>query len=122
MTISAYHCPQCKTSITGEFESTGFHQLDKSELNFVEIFITSRGNIKEVESRLGISYPTVRKSLDRIIEKLEQQTFTEEKKATILQTPTASDKKVALILSDLKEGKITAEKALHDIENIREME
>lgn len=34
---------------------------------FAETFIKCRGNIKEVEKELGISYPTVRSKLDEMI-------------------------------------------------------
>jgi len=36
----------------------------------MEVFIKCRGNIKEVEKELGISYPTVRGRLDSVIEAL----------------------------------------------------
>jgi hypothetical protein len=36
----------------------------------VEVFLKCRGNIKEVEKELGISYPTVRNRLDGVIQAL----------------------------------------------------
>ena len=44
--------------------------MSPEQQRFVEIFVTNRGNIREVESVLGISYPTVRKRLDEVIEAL----------------------------------------------------
>jgi hypothetical protein len=38
--------------------------------DFIETFIRCRGNIKEVERELRISYPTVRGRLDAVIEAL----------------------------------------------------
>jgi hypothetical protein len=39
-------------------------------LDFLRTFIACRGNLKEIESALGISYPTVRGRLDQLIESL----------------------------------------------------
>src|SRR5690554_323088 len=68
--IVALHCPSCDTEIRGNFTAGKFAQLSDSQLKFVEVFIKSRGNIKEVERELGISYPTVRNKLDEIINAL----------------------------------------------------
>lgn len=51
----------------GTFELSKFDYLTAEQKYFVEIFIKNRGNIKEVEKELNISYPTVRKNLDSII-------------------------------------------------------
>ena len=64
------HCPQCKTSLEGEFSSCRFCQLPADQVEFVEIFIKCRGNIKEVEKELGISYPTVRNRLEGVVQSL----------------------------------------------------
>ena len=42
----------------------------EEQQQFVEAFLVSRGNIKEVERELAISYPTVRKKLDEIAQAL----------------------------------------------------
>jgi len=42
-------------------------------LDFIETFIRCRGNIKDVEKELNISYPTVRKNLDTVIQSLGYQ-------------------------------------------------
>ncbi|MCL4493345.1 MAG: DUF2089 domain-containing protein [Firmicutes bacterium] len=35
---------------------------------FLKVFVLSRGNLKEIERILGISYPTVRNKLDQLVE------------------------------------------------------
>ncbi len=68
--VARLTCPSCETSIEGRFETCKFCQLTNEQKDFVEIFIKSRGNIKEVERELGISYPTVRGRLDAVIQAL----------------------------------------------------
>ncbi len=68
--ISKLTCTYCPTKIEGEFSSCKFCRLPAEQLIFMEAFIKCRGNIKEVEKELGISYPTVRSRLDSVIEAL----------------------------------------------------
>lgn len=63
-------CPECGLAVEGEFATGRLALLAPEQQRFVEIFVTSRGNIREVEQVLGISYPTVRKRLDEVIEAL----------------------------------------------------
>ncbi len=60
-------CPACGTSVEGHFELCKFCRLDPEHLAFLELFLKSRGNIKEVERELGLSYPTVRNRLDALL-------------------------------------------------------
>lgn len=68
--VTKLECPSCHTEVGGDFELGKFSQLNDQQLEFVEVFIKLRGNIKEVEEEMGISYPTVRKKLDQVIEAL----------------------------------------------------
>jgi hypothetical protein len=45
-------------------------QLSEEDLAFVRRFILASGSLKEVAESYGISYPTVRLRLDRLIEKI----------------------------------------------------
>jgi hypothetical protein len=99
--VTQLSCKRCGTKISGEFELCKFDQLDKEEKYFAEIFIKNRGNIKEIEKELGISYPTVRKLLDKIIEALGYKE--EAKKDSVNQTD---------ILDKLGKGQITSDQAL----------
>ncbi|NLK72325.1 MAG: DUF2089 domain-containing protein [Clostridiales bacterium] len=66
--ITEITCGDCGTSIRGKFDPCKFCRLTKEQKYFIEVFIKNRGNIKEIEKELGISYPTVRNKLDEVIE------------------------------------------------------
>lgn len=108
--ITALKCKSCNTEIKGEFAMGNFFNLSSEQLDFVKIFIKSRGNIKEVEKELGISYPTVRSKLDRLIENLGYD---------INESPddNAAERRKE-ILDLLENGEISAEKAARMIKKI----
>jgi hypothetical protein len=60
-------CSSCGTAVEGHFSVSRLATLPEEHVSFVETFIRCRGNIKEVERELGISYPTVRSRLDKVI-------------------------------------------------------
>jgi hypothetical protein len=99
--VTRLSCNKCGTTISGEFELNKFDQLNKEQKYFAEIFIKNRGNIKEIEKELGVSYPTVRKFLDEVIEALGYRE--EAKKDSVNQTD---------ILDKLSKGLITSDQAL----------
>ena len=68
--VTELQCESCDTKIQGEFYLSKFSYLAKEHLYFIEVFIKNRGNIKAIEKELGISYPTVKKSLDDVIKSL----------------------------------------------------
>lgn len=70
ITITEMSCRECGTVVKGKFEPCKFCKLSKEQKNFIEVFIKNRGNIKEIEKELGISYPTVRNKIDQIIVEL----------------------------------------------------
>jgi hypothetical protein len=70
LSITRLGCQKCTTAIEGEFEPCEFCRLPAEDLEFVKVFIKCRGNIKDVEKELGISYPTVRGKLDAVIKGL----------------------------------------------------
>ncbi|MDQ4036235.1 MAG: DUF2089 domain-containing protein [Chloroflexota bacterium] len=70
LTIARLHCRSCGTALEGEFGVGRFGRLDHDQLSLLESFLRSRGNLKEMERELGISYPTVRGRVDALIRSL----------------------------------------------------
>jgi hypothetical protein len=68
--ISRLHCRSCGTALEGEFGVGRFGRLSKEQLALLESFLRSRGNLKEMERELGISYPTVRSRVDALVRAL----------------------------------------------------
>jgi hypothetical protein len=46
--------------------------LDEEDLNMVAEFVLVSGSIKDLAAGYGVSYPTMRQRLDRLIERLRQ--------------------------------------------------
>ncbi len=68
--IAEVHCTVCATEVRARYRPCDFCVLTEEQSTFLAIFVTSRGNLSEVEKRLGVSYPTVRAKLDEVIERL----------------------------------------------------
>ena len=63
-------CTSCQMTMEGKLPVSRLALLAAEQQQFVEAFLVARGNIKEVEKELGISYPTVRKRLDEVVQAL----------------------------------------------------
>jgi len=70
LTVTRLHCRSCGTALEGEFGVGRFGRLERDQLTFLESFLRSRGNLKEMERELGISYPTVRGRLETLLRAL----------------------------------------------------
>ena len=63
-------CPSCGSELAGEFGSCPFCSLDEREMDVLKVFLASRGNLREVEKHLGVSYPTARARFTELLMKL----------------------------------------------------
>src|SRR4051812_24482547 len=63
-------CTQCDLKVEGRFETNEFATLSPEDLHFLRIFIHSEGRIREMESALGLSYPTIRSRLSDLKKRL----------------------------------------------------
>lgn len=68
--VTAFACGDCDAAVEGRFAPNKLAALDGAQAEFVLAFVRNRGNIKELERELGISYPTVRARLDDVIRAL----------------------------------------------------
>lgn len=91
----------------GSFSLGRFHALAPEQLEFLEVFIRARGNFKDVERVLGISYPTVRSRLDAVIRALGFPSQA---------TPDGEVERRKEILRELAEGRIAADDAANLLE------
>lgn len=63
-------CPSCGTELSGHFDTCRFCRLGASELAILEVFLRSRGNIRDVQAHLEVSYPTARARLIEVLDRL----------------------------------------------------
>ena len=54
--IRELRCGWCETEIRSYFKPCDFCRLTEEQSTFLRLFVTSRGNLSEVEKRLGVSY------------------------------------------------------------------
>jgi hypothetical protein len=66
--VARLECDGCHTAIEGDFDRGRLGRLTREQLAFVEVFLECRGKIKDVEQRLGLSYPTVVSRLDQVVD------------------------------------------------------
>ena len=100
--VTELHCHRCDTRYQGHFHLDKFSYLSPEQKFFIEVFLKCRGNIKEVEKELDISYPTVRSKLDDVISSLGYKVTASEK----------SETKKKEILDMLSKGEITYDEAI----------
>jgi hypothetical protein len=100
--ITRLECRRCRTKYEGHFKLDKFSYLTPKQKFFIEIFLKCRGNIKEVEKELNISYPTVRSKLDDVIRSLGYE-------VTAVDSPQMNRKE---ILDKLSKGEITSDEAI----------
>src|SRR5438477_9908946 len=70
MAVTRMSCGHCQTAIEGAFAMSRLGMLPVEHQRFIEMFVLSGGNLKEIAEQVGVSYPTIRSRLDKVIESL----------------------------------------------------
>jgi len=68
--VTRLTCSTCGTGIDGHFSVGRFARLNREQAALLESFLRSRGNLREMERELGISYPTVRNRVEALVRAL----------------------------------------------------
>jgi len=68
--LTRLSCGSCSTELSGRFESCEFCALTADDRQMLKVFLASRGNMKDLERHLGVSYPTARARFDGLLQKL----------------------------------------------------
>ncbi|HYN55574.1 MAG TPA: DUF2089 domain-containing protein [Motilibacterales bacterium] len=101
-------CPSCGTELSGHFETCRFCRLSAPDLEILEVFLRSRGNVRDVQAHLEVSYPTARARLSDVLDRLglgEVPSPPEANAAAALAVDTAA------ILADLAAGRLDVAQA-----------
>jgi hypothetical protein len=105
MTVSRMTCHDCGVSIEAAFPIPRLANLPTEHQRFIEIFVLAGGNLKQIAEQAGVSYPTVRSRLDKVIDALRQEIArTQEVRGTILDA--------------VSEGKLSADEAARIIKSV----
>ncbi|MGK0617446.1 DUF2089 domain-containing protein [Meiothermus cerbereus] len=109
--VTTLFCPACHSEIRGEFQPNEFALLPPEHLEFLRLYIKVRGNLKEVERILGLSYPTIRARFEALLKVLgyEYQEMPE--------GPSPQEKEA--ILAALEQGQISAVEAAEQLKALR---
>lgn len=68
--VTRLGCGSCGSELAGVFTSCPFCSLDDADSAMLRVFLRSRGNLREVEKHLGVSYPTARLRVTQLLDKL----------------------------------------------------
>lgn len=104
MTVRRLQCDECSTAVEGSFALTRFDLLTPDQIAFLELFLRARGNIREVERAMGLSYPAVRARLDQVLRAL---TLDAEQDARHLEQ--------LRVLDAVKRGELSVDKAAEEL-------
>src|SRR5215217_8746555 len=112
LAVTRLHCRSCGTTLEGEFSVGRFGRLTREQLVLLESFLRSRGNLRDMERELSISYPTVRSRVEALVRALgfgprDGAEEPDDESATV--NPDAAARQV--ILERLSKGEIGAEEA-----------
>jgi hypothetical protein len=104
---SELHCPKCDLAIAGDFPRCRFCELPAELLEFLEVFLRCRGVIRQMEAELGISYPTVRSRIDKLL------------RALGLDADSQGKQSIRDVLERVEQGELSADEAVGRIQAIR---
>ena len=106
LAVTRLQCPTCGTEVAGAFPLSGLATLREPYASTLALFLRVRGNMKDMERALGISYPTVRARLDEALQAAGLE-------RTVPSAPAEAEVagRRAAILGELERGEITAAEA-----------
>jgi hypothetical protein len=101
LVVTQLNCTVCGTGVVGKFELSPFFRISPESLNFLEVFVRNRGNVKEMERETGESYWAIRRQLDEVITEMGMEVPKEDDLSTHRQE----------ILGQLSRGEINVQEA-----------
>jgi len=79
MHASECACKHCDIAVRGDFPMVPLSSLPTEHQRFIEMFVLASANLKEIASHAGVSYPTVRSRLDKVITALSTEITAQKK-------------------------------------------
>ncbi len=110
LVVTELECPSCQTQVRSRYSPCPFCALTADQLVFVRLFVQVRGNLREMEKELGVSYPTVRGKLEEIAQRLGAAPAPPEDVPSSARDAGAEERREVLRL--IAEGKLAPKDAL----------
>jgi hypothetical protein len=101
LAVTRLGCGTCGTELAGLFAPCDYCALDDRESELLRVFLASRGNLREVEKHLGVSYPTARARFNDLLRTLGL--------AAVEEAPTALTRDQ--VLSEVASGALSPDAA-----------
>jgi hypothetical protein len=101
--VTELTCEACGTRVAGHFAHCEFCALDDDQRALLRVFLSSRGNMKELERHLGVSYPTARARLLELLAALGMAGEEPEPRLAMLEALARGEIDVEQALTDLGE-------------------
>jgi hypothetical protein len=113
LTPTQLRCHVCDLTISGTFATNEFASLPEEELHFLRIFILCEGRIRDMESALGVSYPTIKARLAQLKSALaaRRPATDDADPAPPVQEATQPNSPAA-VLQSLRAGELSYEQAI----------
>src|SRR3954447_23189455 len=73
MAVAKMVCARCQIAVEAAFPMSRLASLPVEHQRFIEMFVLAGGNLKEIAEQVGVSYPTIRSRLDKVIEALRNE-------------------------------------------------
>lgn len=91
-------------------------KLNPEQWGFVELFLKCRGNLREMERELGVSYPTVRARLEQILQDLGLDGASGLRKSTAEDR--SGDSRAVEVLLAVERGELSVDEAVAQLEGL----
>ncbi len=118
LAVTRLRCGDCGTTIEGEFGVGRFARLTREQTVVLESFLRSRGNLRDMERELAISYPTVRVRVEALVRALGFGPRDEAEAPGATSTPASPEEITAArrdVLERLARHELSAEEAAEAI-------
>lgn len=102
--VTRLGCTSCGTELAGFFAPCEFCALSADDLDMLRVFLAGRGNLREVEKHLGVSYPTARARFTEVLQKMGLA-------ATPEPEPEPQEPSREQLLAEVASGALTPEEA-----------
>jgi len=110
--VTQLRCERCDTEVNGRFARERLVNLPDPYASVLEMFLRLRGNVKEMERSLGLSYPTIRSRLEEAFDAAGFGRSGSERQS-------AKERRTEII-GQLSRGEVSAAEAAEQIRRLKE--